>query len=348
MQPAFRGTYFRTLAQAADRAHAVPSELPLEPQLAIVDPHHHLVQGAKGRYLGTDYLQDIGAQPIVQTVFIESSSFYRSEGPRELRPVGEVEFAAEVARAHASRTVRLCSGIVGYADLSLGAAVGAVLDAEMAAGGARFKGVRDLVQWDAAGAGRFSSRQAPAGKLRERSFRAGVAQLAGRKLSLDLWAFHTQLAEVTELADEFPELSIILDHGGTPLGVEAYADVRAQVLNSWRAALRELAQRPNVSIKVGGFGMPYLGLALHFPEQPPSSQALASAWRPYVETCIETFGAARAMFESNFPADMQTCAYGALWNAFKRIVGGCPLEDKQALFAGTAQRIYRLEPSASA
>jgi L-fuconolactonase len=342
MEPAFRGTYFRPLAQASDRAQTVPAEVPLEPQLAIVDPHHHLVQGAKGRYLANDYLHDIGAQPIVQTVYIESASFYRSEGPRELRPVGEVEFAAEMAQIYAEHPSQLCAGIVGFADLSLGAAVGAALDAEMAAGGARFKGVRDLVQWDAAGVSRFSTRQATAGKLREPGFRAGVAQLAERRLSLDLWVFHTQLEQVGELADEFPGLSIILNHGGTPLGVEGYADAHVQVLKSWRAALRELALRPNVSIKVGGFGMPYLGLDLHFPEQPPSSQALAAAWRPYVETCIEAFGARRAMFESNFPADMQTCAYGALWNAFKRICAGCVAEDKLALFGGNARRIYRL------
>jgi L-fuconolactonase len=342
MEPVFRGTYFRALAHASDRAHAVPAEVPLEPQLAIVDPHHHLVQGAKGRYLATDYLHDIGAQPIVQSVFIESSSFYRSVGPRELRPVGEVEFAAETAQTYATHPSRLCAGIVGFADLSLGAAVGTVLDAEMAAGGDRFRGIRDLVQWDAAGASRFSTRQAPAGKLREPGFRAGVAQVAERRLSLDLWVFHTQLEQVSELADEFPELPIVLNHGGTPLGVEGYAEAQVQVLKSWQAALRTLAQRPNVSIKVGGFGMPYIGLNLHFPEQPPSSQALAAAWRPYVETCIETFGARRAMFESNFPADMQTCAYGALWNAFKRICAGCADEDKQALFAGNARRIYRL------
>src|ERR1700737_892899 len=125
MEPAFRGTHYRPLTQAADRAHAVPAEVPLEPQLALVDPHHHLVQGAKGRYLASDYLHDIGAQPIVQTVYIESSSFYRSEGPRELRPVGEVEFAAEMARIYTTHPSQLCAGIVGFADLSLGAAVGA-------------------------------------------------------------------------------------------------------------------------------------------------------------------------------------------------------------------------------
>jgi L-fuconolactonase len=342
MEPAFRGTYFRTLAQAASRVHAAADEMPLEPHILIVDPHHHLVQGARGRYLVPDYLIDIGAQPVVQTVFVESSSFYRSDGPRELWPVGEVEFAAGVARAHIAHSTRLCSGIVGYADLSLGAAVSALLDAEMQAGGTWFKGVRDLVQWDAAGTSRFSTRQPAAGRLRERHFRAGVAQLAERKLSLDVWVFHTQLAEVTALADEFPSLSIILNHGGTPLGVEGYGNARAQVLNNWRTALRALAQRPNVSVKVGGFGMPYIGLDLHWSERPPASQMLASAWRPYVETCIEVFGAARAMFESNFPADMQTCAYGALWNAFKLIVAGYTFEEKQALFSGTARRVYRL------
>jgi L-fuconolactonase len=70
---------------------------------------------------------------------------------------------------------------------------------------------------------------------------------------------------------------------------------------------------------------------------------MAQAWRPYVETCIELFGATRCMFESNFPVDKGLTGYGLLWNAFKRLTAGCSAEEKSALFAGTAARFYRLE-----
>jgi L-fuconolactonase len=77
-------------------------------------------------------------------------------------------------------------------------------------------------------------------------------------------------------------------------------------------------------------------------DQPPSSEDLAQAWRPYIETCIEAFGAQRSMFESNFPVDKGTCSYQVLWNTFKRIAAGCSADEKTALFSGAASKAYRL------
>ena len=76
---------------------------------------------------------------------------------------------------------------------------------------------------------------------------------------------------------------------------------------------------------------------------PPSSEELAAMWRPYIETCIEAFGAERCMFESNFPVDKMGIGWVALWNAFKRIAAGATPAEKQALFSGTARRVYRLD-----
>ena len=75
----------------------------------------------------------------------------------------------------------------------------------------------------------------------------------------------------------------------------------------------------------------------------PSSEELAPAWRPYIETCIAAFGPERAMFESNFPVDKGSCGSAALWNAFKRIASGYSAAEKAALFAGTARKFYRLD-----
>ena len=139
----------------------------IEPELPIVDPHHHLVDRPKtGRYLLPDLLADIGssqrsqASPdavsassagarsghkITATVYLEWLSMYRAAGSAELRPVGEVEFANGVAAMAASGTygkTQVCAGIVGYADLAQGAPVEKVLEAMIEAGGGRFRGIR--------------------------------------------------------------------------------------------------------------------------------------------------------------------------------------------------------------
>ena len=154
--------------------------------------------------------------------------------------------------------------------------------------------------------------------------------------------YHTQLGELTALARDVPEATIILDHVGGALGIGPYAGRRDEVFVEWRNSIRELARCPNVLVKLGGLGMRLFGFDVHQGPLPPTSQQLADAWRPHIETCIEAFGVSRAMFESNFPVDKGSCNYQALWNAFKRITAGASTADKHALFAGTATRVYRL------
>jgi predicted TIM-barrel fold metal-dependent hydrolase len=338
----FRGAYYRSLAEAGQRVDSVPAEAILEPLLAIVDPHHHLSDGRHGRYMVPEYLADVTlGHNIRQTVFVESSTMYRNVGPEAMRPVGEIEFAARIAaRSAEAPGTQICAGIVGHAALSLGESVAEVLEAQIEAAGGRLKGVRDLVQWEGSDVGRHSSRRAPPHKLLAPAFRRGVSRLSGLGLSLDIWVFHPQLPELIDLADAFPGTQIVLDHAGTPLGVEPYR--RQEVFSAWRAMLAELSKRPNVAVKIGGFGMPYNGFDFHFDAAPPRSAALAEAWGAYVAVCIESFGVDRCMFESNSPADKQTCSYGTLWNAFKRMTADYSPREKAALFANTAQRIYRL------
>jgi predicted TIM-barrel fold metal-dependent hydrolase len=89
--------------------------------------------------------------------------------------------------------------------------------------------------------------------------------------------------------------------------------------------------------------MKICGFGFHERPEPPSSEDLAALWRPYIETCIEAFGAERAMFESNFPVDKVSCSYAVLWNAFKRLAAGASAAEKAALFRDTAMRFYRLD-----
>jgi len=319
----------------------------IEPDLAIVDPHHHLVDRPEtGRYLLPELLADIGSgHNVTATVYLEWLSMYRGYGPAELRPVGEVEFANGVAAMSASGGYgnrQVCAGIIGYADLALGGAVEKVLEAQIAAGGGRFRGIRfitatnpDQAQW-----GSMVNR--PAGLLLDRRVRDGFARLAPLGLSFDAWLYHTQLGDLVDLARAFPETLIVLDHVGGPIGLGRYAGRRDEVFAEWRARIGELAACPNVYIKLGGLGMRMFGFTVHAHELPPSSEELAAAWRPYIEACIAAFGPERAMFESNFPVDKGSCSYHVLWNAFKRIAAGCSAAEKAALFSTTAVKFYRL------
>src|SRR5215831_6937043 len=319
----------------------------IKPDLPIVDPHHHLVDRANtGRYLLPDLLADTGSgHNIVATVYLEWLSMYRKDGPTELRPVGEVEFANGVAAMAASGAygkTQVCAGIVGYADLALGAAVEKVLEAMIEAGGGRFRGIRFITASHPDQAAWGSPIIRPAALLLDRRVREGFAQLAPLGLSFDAWMYHTQLGELVDLARAFPQSPIVLDHVGGAIGLGRYAGKRDEVFAAWNAKLRELAACPNVYVKLGGLGMRMFGFTHHTGELPPSSEELAAAWRPYIETCIAAFGPERAMFESNFPVDKGSCGYAALWNAFKRIATGCSASEKAALFAGTAMKFYRL------
>jgi predicted TIM-barrel fold metal-dependent hydrolase len=165
-------------------------------------------------------------------------------------------------------------------------------------------------------------------------------------LSLDVWCLHPQLGELADLASACPGITIILDHLGTPLTRDAHLGRSAPVFSQWRSRMAELARRPNVVVKLGGLGMDVttpIGTAVRTAD----SSQLAEEWRPYVETCVETFGARRCMFESNFPVDNATCSYGALWNGFKRIATAYSEDEKAALFGATAVDVYRLKEAAN-
>jgi predicted TIM-barrel fold metal-dependent hydrolase len=247
-----------------------------------------------------------------------------------------------MAASGAFGKTRVCAGIVGTADLSLGAAVEKVLEAEIAAGGGRFRGIRYITATHPAQAQWGSPVLRPEGLLRQPKVREGFARLAPLGLSFDAWMYHTQLGELVDLARAFPETPIVLDHVGGPIGLGPYAGRRDEVFAEWKARIGELAACPNVCIKLGGLGMRMFGFDVHLGDIAPSSEQLAAAWRPYVETCIAAFGVERAMFESNFPVDKGSCGYQALWNAMKRIAANYSAAEKAALFSGTATRFYRL------
>jgi L-fuconolactonase len=316
----------------------------IDPDLPIVDPHHHLWDRPGWRYLLDELLAETNSgHRIVATVFLQCRAMHRADGPEPLRPVGETEFVNGVAAMSASGgfgPTHVCAGIVGHADLMLGAPVREVLEAHLRAGGDRFRGIRHSNAWDASVPRPTNAPQQAL--LAEANFRAGFAELAPLGLSFDAWMYHPQIPELTALARAFPETAIVLNHIGGPLGVGAYAGKHDEMVATWSASIRDLAACPNVSVKLGGLGMPLTGHGFHQQPEPPSSVQLADASRPYFDTCIEAFGVERCMFESNFPVDKESFSYAVYWNACKLLTQGASAVEKAALFSGTAARFYRL------
>jgi L-fuconolactonase len=334
----------RSMAELEIWQAGSPEEV-IEPDLPIVDAHHHFWLRPPEAYQLPEILADVTSGHNVRaTVFMQNTAMYRADGPEAFRPVGETEYINGAAAMSASGMfgdVRLCAGIVGYADLRLGDAIAPVLEAHIRAGGGRFKGIRQQAQQDPH-IGHLSKAAPPRDLLLDPDFRRGLAHLAPLGLRFDAWVYFTQLGDVADLADAFPETPIILNHIGAPLGIGYYAERRADVFDQWSRGITALAERPNVTVKLGGLGMAAYGFDLANRDRPASSAELAECWRPYIEHCIAAFGAPRAMFESNFPVDKQACSYRTLWNAFKRIAINYSATEKAQLFEGTAARVYGL------
>lgn len=348
-QQAFRGNNPRDTAALRAWHAAAPHEEALEPGLPIVDTHHHLYgrAGDALHYRLEDLREDMpGGHNLLATVYVAAYfSGWRTSGPQQMRPVGEVEFIAGLTRdpiPHRYGSCQLAAGIVSYADLCLGDEVVAVLEAQQAAGDGRLRGVRHQAARVGGVVGSLLAHPPEWQLLANPAFRRGAAQLARHGLSFDAWVYHPQLPELVAFADALPQLPIVVNHAGGLIGVAEFRQDREAALAQWRAGLRALALRPNVSIKIGGLGLPLLGFGFEHGERPASSRQLARAWQPTIDACIEAFGPARCLFESNFPVDKQSCSYTALWNACKLATRALSPDERSDLFHRTASRVYRL------
>jgi L-fuconolactonase len=319
----------------------------LQPELPIVDAHHHLFDRPQFRYMFEDLQQDLGlGHDVRATVYIETQAMARSTGPEWLRPTGEVEFANGVAAMSASANygpAQVCAGIIGYADLRLGGEVAATLERNLAISPDRFRGIRqNTIAHPSEVPYRYMSHPPARDILQTPAFRVGFAELGKRALSFDAVVFHNQLPELGSLAAAFPGTQIVLNHLGLAMAMGMGNPEKKAVFEEWRTALRQLARHENVACKVGGLGMPFWGFGFHEREDPIGFLELAAAWRPYVEVALEAFGVGRCMMEGNFPQDGWSCGYVPLWNALKHITRDCSRDEQHALFSRTAQRVYRI------
>jgi L-fuconolactonase len=323
----------------------------LEPELPICDTHHHLwdlraSQAPDERYLIHEFVGEFGGHNVVSSVFADCNSMYRTKGPEETRCVGETEFVQGMAAMAASGLYGKCSvaaGIVGWADLQLGARVAPVLEAHMAASPSRFRGIRFSTHWHEDPKVRPGrSHHTFRNMLGDSKIREGLACVERLGLSFDAAIFFHQIPEVTDLARAMPGLNIVLGHLGGLLGIGPYAGKRDQVFEEWKKSMAELAVCPNVSVKLGGLANPRYGFGWQNQPKPPTSDQFAEATKRYFLYCIECFGTERCHFESNFPIDKASLSYVVLWNAYKKITKGFSKSERAALFYDTAARVYRL------
>jgi predicted TIM-barrel fold metal-dependent hydrolase len=317
----------------------------------IIDTHHHLYERPGIRYLLHDYLEDVATGHDVRaSIYVQARAMLRSDGPVEMQPVGEIEFANGVAAMSASGLYgpsRLCNGIVGFADLTLGEAVQTVLEKEIAAAGGltaqggRYCGIRQTLCWDEDKSLLNPAYPTTPDMIDSAQFRAGFAQLAKLGLSFEAWAFFPQLSDIARLARAFPDTPIVLNHCGGGIRIRDY-EARQEVFDHWRLGIIDLARCENVQIKLSGLGMHFWGFGLEAAARAPDSELLARTWQPWVEHCIEQFGASRCMWGSNFPVDKGSYGFKIGLNAFKRLAARASADERDALFWRTAQAFYRL------
>lgn len=345
---AFRGNQVRPTLALLDWHRRRSGEAAIEPGLPIVDAHHHLygASGDKSFYRGEDLIADICDLNVLGTVYVEAyHAGWRTDGPEALRSLGEVERIVSASRQPlqtAYGQTHMAAGIVSYVDLRSGAAAADVLEAHIEASDGKLRGIRNQATYDKGVVGQFVSNAPVPDLFADASFRQGFSALQRHGLSFDAAIFHTQLDALCNLADAFPNVPVVLNHVGMPIGVEDYASRRHAVFAAWCESLRAVARRPNVTLKIGGMGMPVCGFGFEWQDSPAPSAMLAAAWRPFVEVCLDAFGPSRCMFESNFPVDKQSCTYVAIWNAFKQLTSGMSETERRWLFYRTACRTYRL------
>jgi predicted TIM-barrel fold metal-dependent hydrolase len=232
---------------------------------------------------------------------------------------------------------QFCNSIVGYADFGrLGANVIPVLEALIAQGNGRLKGIRYRTNSNSE-----VKQESPENIMSTPNFRAAFGRLAKYGLSYDCWAYHPQLPDLIAVVREYPDVPVAMNHCGGLIGMGSFANRREESHREWRSHLTELAKSPNFYMKLGGFFMPVFGLGMK-DHADLTAELLAKAAKPIIDTCIDVFGPNRCMFESNFPVTRDFISYKTMWNCYKLAVADLNPLEKQAVLHDTAKTFYRI------
>jgi predicted TIM-barrel fold metal-dependent hydrolase len=315
----------------------------LDPDLPIVDAHHHLWDADEAMMREEYLLEDLAADlasghNIEATVFVEAEARHRNDGAPELAAVGETEFVHATALDAERRGIptKVAAAIVAHANLDLGADVERVLDAHDEAAPGRLRGIRDMTVFD-----RMAPESDPH-RMLQPVFQEGLRRLAARDLTFDVYVWQVQLPDVIQMVRAVPEATFILNHLGGIVGIHPWKGQRDALFPQWKQDITTLAGEPNVRLKLGGMNMFIPAFDWHKGERRPSSQGLADATAKYFDHGIASFGPHRCMFESNFSPDKLSGSYRTLWNSFKRLAEGYTDSERADMFAGTARRTYRI------
>jgi predicted TIM-barrel fold metal-dependent hydrolase len=319
------------------------SEAPLDPEVPVVDAHHHFSDRRQYLYMLHELMEDVGSgHRVLATVFLEGRMCEcgTDEATRGVAETGVAMALGALAEARGQHGI--AAAIVGIAELSQGTKVGEVLRAHIAAGAGRFRGVRQIAPWDPSPVLSPPGLNIDPELLSNKTFREGFGQLAPLNLSFDAWLYYPQYDRLRALGEAFPNTQIILNFP-IPLGAGGYALGSASDAERWKAAVRSVAQCPNIAVKLGGFGMGIAGLRFGERPNPPTSTQLAAAMKPYFEVTVEAFGADRCLIGSNFPVDKGSFSYTVFWNACKLLLRSLPIEQRSAILSENALRYYRVD-----
>ena len=319
----------------------------IDPQLPIIDPHHHLWNGdnqlaGSFPYLIENLNEDtFSGHNIVGTIFMECAQGYYLNGEEKYKPVGETEFVINLIKDSKKLPESTnIMGIIGYANLMLGTDVKDVLDEHLSKGEGLFKGIRHAAGWDKNNEIHNSHSNPIENIYYDKNFIKGAEELINLNLTFDAWHYHHQITDLSIFAERYPELIIIHDHFGGPLGVGPYEGKREEIFKKWKDDISLLSESKNVYAKLGGLAMPVNGWNFHKQDKPASSDQIVDLHQQYYLHTINCFGADRCMFESNFPVDRRSVTYHILWNAFKKMVSDYSDEDKNKLFFKNAKDVY--------
>ena len=319
----------------------------INPELPIIDPHHHLWNGdnqlaGSFPYLIENLNEDtFSGHNIVGTIFMECAQGYYLDGEEKYKPVGETEFVINLIKdsEKLSKSTNIM-GIIGFADLMLGHEVKDVLNTHLSKGEGLFRGIRHAAGWDKNNEIHNSHSNPIENIYHNKSFIKGAEELINLKLTFDAWHYHHQINDLSIFAKKYPELTIIHDHFGGPLGVGPYEGKKEEIFKKWKDDISLLSESKNVYAKLGGLAMPVNGWNFHKQNKPASSDQIVDMHHEYYLHTINCFGVERCMFESNFPVDRRSVSYHVIWNAFKKMVLGYSDEDKNKLFFKNAKDVY--------
>lgn len=326
----------------------------VEPDWEVIDTHCHLwierdvpdpespdTLMRTSRYMADEFLRDTGTGHRVEAfVYAECGSGYYADGPAHMRPVGETEFATQLAKhLNGANGKPHLAAIAAYADLK-SPDLGMVLDAHAEKSADKVRAIRHSGARLEDPSARLLAGAAEPGLYENLDFQRGVALLGERELHFEAFQFHFQLEALARLVERTPVTIFVINHLGAPIGYGRGEAADKLLFADWARGVEKLARFPNVVMKLGGLASPVTEYDAALRDFPPSSEEFVAERGAYFYHAIRAFGTERCMFESNFPVDSVSLSYATLWNAFKMIAGEFREVDRKALLAGTASRLY--------